>query len=192
MMELKNQGEEIEELKAAKDSLPNPSPNPEPIRRTVRTKVPEIEVQLYRCGKGPIATFRSSLGGWDQNLLEVQEILDKYGFKSLYAFNPSSGRGVPIRFNPRNGRSILSYADGSVILVDGEPKDPLVKPITKTLLGVLLVAILISVFVKETPQWLKNSKLGTGMFPPWVLACAVVVFVRMRKRTRDLLKKYRS
>ncbi|GER29198.1 carbamoyl-phosphate synthase large chain [Striga asiatica] len=45
----------------------------------------------------------------------------QHGFKSIYAFTPESGRGVPIRFNPRNGRSLLTYRDDAVIYVDGEP-----------------------------------------------------------------------
>ena len=91
-------------------------------QRHVRTKVPEIEIHLYRQGKGPIDVFKSTLGGWDQDQLEVRDILEKYGFKSIYAFNTQSGRGVPIRFNPRNGRSLLNYKDGGVVYVDGEPK----------------------------------------------------------------------
>lgn len=185
---------EIVESMATADSPQNPDPdsNPELRRRTVRTKVPEVDIRLFNRGKGPIATFCSSLGGWDQDRLEVQDILEKYGFKSLYSFNPSSGRGVPIRFNPKNGRSILSYTDGSLVLLDGEPKDPLVKPITKFLVGVVLISIVISILMKDPPDWLKNSKFLTGMFPPWVLACAVVVFIRLRKRTKVLLNKYAS
>lgn len=115
-----NQIGEIEEAGPISDgSTPNPNPNPQP---KARTKVPEVEVRLYRKGKGPIDSFKSCLGGWDQNQLEVRDILDKYGFKSLYAFNPESGRGVPIRFNPRNGRSMLPYRDGSEVNIDGEPK----------------------------------------------------------------------
>ena len=91
-------------------------------QRHVRTKVPEVEIHLFRQGRGPIAVFKSSLGGWDQDQLEVRDILEKYGLKSMFAFNPQSGRGVPIRFHPRNGRSILTYRDGAVVYVDGEPK----------------------------------------------------------------------
>lgn len=97
-------------------------PNPTPTKRSVRTKVPEIEIHLYRQGKGPIDVFKARLGGWDQDQLEVRDVLDKYGLKSIFAFNPASGRGVPIRFNPRNGRSMLPYKDGAVIYIDGEPK----------------------------------------------------------------------
>lgn len=94
------------------------NPNPE----TVNTNIPEVEIRLYRQGKGPIAEFKSSLVGWEQNQLDVREILDKYRFKSVYAFSTSMGRGVPIRFNPRNGRSMLGYKDGSVVYLDGEPQ----------------------------------------------------------------------
>lgn len=114
--------QEIEEenREPINDQQPPANPNPNP--RSVKTKVPEVEIHLYRSGKGPIEIFKSSLGGWDRDQLEVQDILDKYGFKSIFAFTPGSGRGVPIRFSARNGRSILTYRDGSVIYVDGEPK----------------------------------------------------------------------
>ena len=120
--EKKNENEigEIEETAVASSDGSSPNRNPSP--KTVRTKVPEVEVHLFRRGKGPIAVFKSSLGGWDQDQLEVRDILDKYGLKSLFAFTPGSGRGVPIRFHPRNGRSMLPYKDGSVLYVDGEPK----------------------------------------------------------------------
>lgn len=111
-----DEGERGESIEPCEECSPNPNP------RSVETKVPEVEVHLFRQGRGPIDVFRSKLGGWDQDRLEVQDILDKYGFKSLFAFNPSSGRGVLIRFSPRNGRSLLSYSDGSVAFIDGEPK----------------------------------------------------------------------
>ena len=110
---------EIEETLDESNPNRNPNPNPNRAPRTVRTLVPEVEIHLFRRGKGPIDVFKSSLGGWDQDQLEVRNILDKYDFKSIFAFNPASGRGVPIRFQ-RNGRSILPYKDGSVIFVDGE------------------------------------------------------------------------
>jgi hypothetical protein len=99
-------------------------PRTDPTRKseTVKTKVPEVEVHLFRRGKGPIDVFKAGLGGWEQDELEVRDILDKYGFKSIYAFNSGAGRGLAIRFNPRNGRSLLTYRDGSVVYIDGEPK----------------------------------------------------------------------
>lgn len=115
---------EIEEAEAAAPLLQKTA-EPEPVlkkNRSVRTNVPEAEVHVYRGGKGPIEVIKMGLGGWDQDQLEVREILDKYGFKSVYAFTPGSGRGVPIRFNPRNGRSLLTYRDGALLYIDGEPK----------------------------------------------------------------------
>ncbi|KDP27508.1 hypothetical protein JCGZ_20148 [Jatropha curcas] len=171
---------------------PNPEPDPKtnPKSRTVRTKVSEVEIHLYRQGKGPIEVFKSSLGGWDQDQLEIRDILEKYGFKSVYAFNPNSGRAAPIRFNPRNGRSLLGYRDGSVICIDGEPKDSLVKPVTKILFSVAVITLLITMVVKEPPEWIKKSNFFGGSYSPWILACAVIVFTRMRKRTKDYLKNH--
>ncbi|KAL5703544.1 hypothetical protein ACHQM5_022080 [Ranunculus cassubicifolius] len=162
--------------------------------KSVTTKVPEVEIHLYRQGKGPIEIFKSSLGGWDQDQLEIHEILDKFGFKSVFAFNPQSGRGVPIRFNPKNGRSLLPYRDGSIVYMDGEPKDSLVSPITKILVGIVAIILMLSVLFKEnvimeTPSWLKKLNLPNLNIPPWVLACCVVVFTRLRKRIRDFFKK---
>lgn len=97
--------------------------NSDRAKKSVRTKIPEVELHVYRQGKGPVSVMKSSLGGWDQDQLEVRDILEQFGFKSIYAYNPNDGgRGVPIRFHPRNGRSILPYKDGSVIYIDGEPK----------------------------------------------------------------------
>ncbi|XP_043691369.1 uncharacterized protein LOC122642036 [Telopea speciosissima] len=188
-MENESEREEIEESSKIDHESSKPhKPNKPP--RTVKTKVPEVEIRLFRRGKGPIDVFKSSLGGWDQNQLEVSDILEKYSFKSIFAFNPESGRGVSIRFNPRNGRSLLPYTDGSVIFIDGEPKDSMVKPITKIAIGIALMTFLIVMLFKETPDWMKRFNLIGGTFPPWVLACAVIVFTRLRKRTRDILKRY--
>ncbi|MFS7982901.1 hypothetical protein Hanom_Chr11g00968181 [Helianthus anomalus] len=173
--------------------LLNSSSESKPRSKSVRTKVPEVEVHLFRSGEGPIDTFKSPLGGWDQDQLEVRDILEKYGLKSVYAFNTQSGRGVPIRFNPKNGRSILPYKDGSVILIDGEPKDSLIKPITRILVGVAALTALIILVMKETPGWAKKLNFTGVNFnaPPWVLACVVIVFTRLRKRTRDFFIKRR-
>ncbi|KAK9748706.1 hypothetical protein RND81_02G074600 [Saponaria officinalis] len=158
--------------------------------KSVRTKVPEVELRVFRQGKGPIAEIKSNLGGWDQDQLEVRDILDQYGFKSIYAFNPTtSSRTVPIRFNPRNGRSLLPYKDGAVICVDGEPKDSLIKPVTRIVVGVVLITILIAVVVTESPVWAEKFNMKGFRIPPWLLTCAVIVFTRMRKRTKDFLQK---
>ncbi|KAK1282060.1 hypothetical protein QJS10_CPB22g00888 [Acorus calamus] len=114
----------IESSSDSSDDSPNPIPIPipNPSARSADAKPPEVEVHLYRCGKGPVEVFKCPLGGWGQDQLEVQDILDKHGLKSIYAFNPASGRAAPIRFNGRNGRSLLTYRDGAVICVDGQPK----------------------------------------------------------------------
>ncbi|KAI4366832.1 hypothetical protein MLD38_022649 [Melastoma candidum] len=165
-------------------------------RKSVRTLVPEVEIHVYRQGKGPVDVSKWRLGGWDQDQLEVRDILDRYGFKSIHAFNPNqvngsgSGRGAPIRFNPRNGRSLLPYKDGAVIYIDGDPKDSLLKPITQILLSVALITLLISFLAKEPPSWIQKLNIGGMNFNPWIIACMVIVFTRMRKRTKDFLKKY--
>jgi len=82
----------------------------------------KVEIHLFRQGEGPIAVFESELGGCEHNRLEVREILHKHSFKSIFAFNPRSGRAVPIRFNPKTGYSVLSYRNGAVLYIDGEPK----------------------------------------------------------------------
>ncbi|KAK2976246.1 hypothetical protein RJ640_021957 [Escallonia rubra] len=182
-MEKHNQTGEIEETTTAAtdESAPLLSGQKSAARaRSVRTKVPEVEVHLFRRGEGPIEVFKLDLGGWDQDQLEVRDILEKYGFKSIYAFNSKSGRGVPIRFNPKNGRSLLPYTDGS---------DSLINPITKILLGVLVITLFIVLALKETPEWVKKLNLAGGSIPAWVLACVVILFTRMRKRTKDFLKK---
>nr|GEV19033.1 WD repeat-containing protein [Tanacetum cinerariifolium] len=102
-------------------------------------------------------------------------------------------RGVPIRFHPKNGRSVLTYKDGSVVSLDGDPKDSLIKPITRILVGVAVLTALIVLVMKETPEWAKKLNI-TGIdfsVPPWVLACVVIVFTRLRKRTRDFFTKTR-
>jgi hypothetical protein len=115
--ENENSTDQIEEIQ------PGPSSNRNPNPKSVHIKTPEVEVRLYRRGRGPVQAFTSRLGGWDQNQLEVGDILETHGLKSLYAFNPEEGkRGVAIRFNVKNGRSMLPYTDGSVVHIDGEPK----------------------------------------------------------------------
>ena len=161
--------------------------------RHVKTKVPEVEIHLFRQGKGPVVVFRSALGGWEQDQLEVGDILEKHGLKCIYAFNHENRvRGVPVRFNPRNGRSLLSYRDGAVVYLDGEPKDSLLKPITKILVGVALLTLMIVIVSRETPEWMKKLNFSSANFSsnfsPWILACVVIVFTRLRKRTKDFLK----
>ncbi|OEL32664.1 hypothetical protein BAE44_0006314 [Dichanthelium oligosanthes] len=168
-----------------------PAPDGKPGSGAAAASAPEVEVQLFRRGR-PVAVFRSPLGGWTQDQLEVGDILEQHGLKSVFAFDPAARkRGVAIRFNARNGRSYLTYGPGSTIFLDGEPKDSLLKPITKMVLGVAAMTVVAAVLLKEAkmPEWLA-SRLGSVSFPPWVLACIVIVFMRLRKRTRDAMKKF--
>ncbi|CAO2834140.1 unnamed protein product [Amaranthus hypochondriacus] len=163
--------------------------NSDRAKKTVRTKIPEVELHVYRQGKGPVSVMKSNLGGWDQDQLEVRDILEQFGFKSIYAYNPNDGgRGVPIRFHPRNGRSILPYKDGSVIYIDGEPKDSLIKPITRIVVGVAIITILIAIVVSESPKWAEKFTFKGMRISPWILTCAIIFFTRMRKRTKDFCK----
>ncbi|KAG2600268.1 uncharacterized protein LOC120707838 isoform X2 [Panicum virgatum] len=179
----------IQEESAA--TAPGPDGKPGSGAAAAAASPPQVEVQLFRRGR-PVAVFRSPLGGWTQDQLEVGDILEQYGLKSVFAFDPAARkRGVSIRFNPRNGRSLLTYAPGSTIFLDGEPMDSLLKPITKMVLGVAAMTVVAAVLFKEAkmPEWLQ-AKLGTVSFPPWVLACMVIVFMRLQKRTKDVMKKF--
>lgn len=68
-------------------------------------------------------------------------------------------------------------------------QDSLVKPITRILIGVALITLMITIVSRETPEWMKKLNFSPGNFPPWILACVVIVFTRMRKRTKDFLNK---
>ncbi|KAH1059230.1 hypothetical protein GmHk_02G003665 [Glycine max] len=67
--------------------------------------------------------------------------------------------------------------------------DSLVKPVTRILVGVALITFMITLVSRDTPDWLKKLNFSGVNFPPWILACVVIVFTRTRKRTRDFLKK---
>ncbi|WOL00341.1 hypothetical protein Cni_G09054 [Canna indica] len=66
-----------DEIEASHEPLLTPNPDSD---SGEKNKMPEVEVHLFRMGRGPIDVFRLKLGGWDQDRLEVQDILDKYGF----------------------------------------------------------------------------------------------------------------
>ncbi|KAL5975479.1 hypothetical protein ACLOJK_019801 [Asimina triloba] len=69
-------------------------------------------------------------------------------------------------------------------------KDSMIKPITKILASIALVVLLLAVFVRETPIWMKTSNFLGVNFPPWILACIVILFMRLRKRTKDVFNKF--
>eukprot|EP01018_Ginkgo_biloba_P019981 Gb_41798 [translate_table: standard] len=60
--------------------------------------------------------------------------MDVYGLKALHAFNTRSGPRSMTLFNPKNGLSIFPYM-GKLVVIDGDPKDFLIKPNSKILLG---------------------------------------------------------
>ncbi|KAK7279771.1 hypothetical protein RJT34_24828 [Clitoria ternatea] len=157
---------------------------------SAKKKVNEVEIHLFRDGEGPTAIFKSKLGGSEHNQLEVREILQNHSLKSIFAFKPQSGRGVPIRFNPKNGRSFLTYRNDAVIFLDGEPKDSMLKPVARILVGVALITIMILLVSWDTSDWINKLNFSGVNFPPLILACVVIVFTRMRKRTKDFLSKY--
>ncbi|KAH9302714.1 hypothetical protein KI387_014297, partial [Taxus chinensis] len=150
--------------------------------------VPEAEVHLYVKGQGPINVFKCPLGGWDQDKLDLIQIMDDYGLKTLYAFSTRSGRGAPLRFNHRNGLSMLAYT-GKQVCIDGDPKDSLLKPITKILLVFALVTFLIAIAIREKPpQWVHNIQVLGGGSLAWTIAIVVFVYSRLRKKLQNVLK----
>lgn len=101
-------------------------PGGETRSQSARTKVPEVEIHLFLTDRGmnPIEVFKWSLGGKEQDQLEARPILYKYGLKTIFAFTVDEARGfcVPIRFNPKDGRSLMTYGDGTVVHIIAEPK----------------------------------------------------------------------
>lgn len=78
---------------------------------------------------------------------------------------------------------VFSLAESSLF------QDSLIKPVTRILVGVALIIFMITLVSRDTPDWLKKLNFSGVNFPPWILACVVIVFTRMRKRTKDFLKK---
>ncbi|XP_058764068.1 uncharacterized protein LOC131637493 [Vicia villosa] len=156
-------------------------------------EVNQVEIHLFRQGQGPIAVFKSELAGCEQNRLDVRRILHQHSLKSIFAFNPRSGRAAPIRFNPKTGNSALPYRNGAVLYIDSEPKESLLKPLSRILIGVALITIMIMLVSGEiavsTPEWVQKLNVSGVNFPPLIVACVVVVFSRMRHRTRRFLKR---
>ncbi|KAG2253940.1 hypothetical protein Bca52824_084076 [Brassica carinata] len=180
----------MQEIEETAPLIDDSQPSGETRSQSATTKVPEVEIHLYRSGKGPIDVFKSNLGGWEQDQLEVRAILEKYGLKSIFAFNVEKGRGVPIRFQ-RNGRSVLTYRDGATVYIDGEPQ-----VISLFFLRILLIVFdsddcyAVNNVSNEGPASVDQEQHLHWELPPWVLACIVIVFTRARKRTRDFFRKY--
>lgn len=155
----------------------------------ITSTIPEVEVHLYVKGEGPIHVFKTPLGGWDQDRLDLQQIMDDYGLKTLYAYSAGSGRGARLRLSPRNGLSILPYS-GKLVYIDGEPKDSWLKPISKILMLLALLTLLVTMILREPPQWIHKFKFRGEGLSLWTVAIVVIVISRLRKKLMNLLRSY--
>ncbi|EAY72815.1 hypothetical protein OsI_00682 [Oryza sativa Indica Group] len=148
---------------------------------------PSVEVRLYRRGAGPVAVFRSALVGPRRDRLQVRAIQAEHGLRALFAFKPESSlRGLRIRSGPAAaaGCSAVPFRDGAVIALDGEPKGSWTKPAAVIVAGVLVPAVMVAVAVKGVPEPLRSSRVVNAVFPPWILASAVIIYARVRTRPR--------
>ncbi|KAG0536181.1 hypothetical protein BDA96_03G042500 [Sorghum bicolor] len=154
---------------------------------TARQRVPFVEVRLYRRGAGPVAIFRSDLSGPRRDRLDVRRIQASHGLRALFAFRPEGprrGRGLRIRCDPAAGYSALPFRDGAAIALDGEPRESWTKPVSVIVAGLLVPAVMAAVAVNGMPEPLRSSRLVNGIFPPWILVSAVIIFARARTRPR--------
>lgn len=65
----------------------------------------------------------------------------------------------------------------------------MIKPVTKILFGLTVITLLITLLFKDRPEWINKLNVPGWNFPPWVIACVVIVFTRIRKRTRNFFMK---
>ncbi|XP_062208359.1 uncharacterized protein LOC133909825 [Phragmites australis] len=146
---------------------------------------PSVEVRLYRRGAGPVAVFRSGLAGPRRDRLDVRRIQAEHELRALFAFKAEgSRRGLRIRPDPAAGYSALPFRDGAVIALDGEPKESWTKPVSMIVAGLLVPAVMALIAVKGVPEPLRSSKVVNGVFTPWILVSAVIIFARVRTRPR--------
>ncbi|MCO5553877.1 hypothetical protein L7F22_007403 [Adiantum nelumboides] len=158
---------------------------------------PEVQVELYIRGKGPVRVFKETLKGWDQKRLDLDRIMRAEKLKAVYAFSLSDGRGNRLLANPRNGLSFLSYSGRPDVLIriDGEPFESYSFMIAKVLLGFVLILGLAALALSESlTEWLSPSR-ESGRSYVVVLLCFVtmlytqLVWRPMRKsRTVNLCK----
>ncbi|EES02339.1 uncharacterized protein LOC8078752 [Sorghum bicolor] len=170
--------------RAEQESLAAPLLEP---TATARQRVPFVEVRLYRRGAGPVAIFRSDLSGPRRDRLDVRRIQASHGLRALFAFRsegPRRGRGLRIRCDPAAGYSALPFRDGAAIALDGEPRESWTKPVSVIVAGLLVPAVMAAVAVNGMPEPLRSSRLVNGIFPPWILVSAVIIFARARTRPR--------
>ncbi|XP_048562137.1 uncharacterized protein LOC125542952 [Triticum urartu] len=146
---------------------------------------PSVEVSLYRRGAGPPKVFRSGLRGPRRDRLDVRGIQAEHGLRALFAFKPGvSRRGLRIRPDPATGDSAVPFRDGAAIALDGEPKVQVswTKPVLMIATGLLVPAVMAVVAFNGVPESLLSSSVVNALFSPWILASAVIVFVRLRMR----------
>ncbi|KAL6838744.1 hypothetical protein ACP4OV_031458 [Aristida adscensionis] len=166
---------------AAQESLAAPLLEPE-----ASSGDPSVEVRLYRRGAGPVAVFRSALTGPRRDRLDVRRIQAEHRLRALFAFQPQGARrGLRIRIDPAAACcSALPFRDGAAIALDGEPRESWTKPASVIVAGLLVPAVMAVLAVKGVPEPLRSSKAVNAVFPPWILASAVIIFARARTRPR--------
>ncbi|PQQ19959.1 uncharacterized protein Pyn_05558 [Prunus yedoensis var. nudiflora] len=49
-------------------------------------------------------------------------------------------------------------------------QDSLIQPVTKILLGVAVITVLITLVLRDPPQWVQKLNISGGNFPPWIIA----------------------
>ncbi|KAJ8426896.1 hypothetical protein Cgig2_005275 [Carnegiea gigantea] len=141
-----------------------------------------LSVQLVQTGTGPKTEQAKTL---DEDRIEfmwfdliLDQIMDK---PSRIGANFSCGDTISFReFNKRLCRTLEAEL---------RDKDSLINPITRIVVGVAIITVLIALVVTEVPEWAEKFNLRGWRIPPWLLACAVIVFTRMRKRTKDFLNQ---
>ncbi|EMS49088.1 hypothetical protein TRIUR3_01804 [Triticum urartu] len=131
------------------------------------------------------ASARDLQGGRRGDRLDVRGIQAEHGLRALFAFKPGvSRRGLRIRPDPATGDSAVPFRDGAAIALDGEPKVQVswTKPVLMIATGLLVPAVMAVVAFNGVPESLLSSSVVNALFSPWILASAVIVFVRLRMR----------
>ncbi|KAL5079431.1 hypothetical protein RYX36_007852, partial [Vicia faba] len=107
----------------------------------------------------------------EQNCLDVRHILHKHSLKSIFTFNPRYDRVAHIRFNPENRNSALPYRNDVVLYIDNEPKESLLKPLSRILIRFALITIMVQMgdqMRKIRPN--DVMKLGDRVYVPVSIA----------------------
>ncbi|XP_024540006.1 uncharacterized protein LOC112349586 [Selaginella moellendorffii] len=156
------------------------------------SRQPLVEVELFIDGKGPEHVFKAPLGGWDQNRLDLEQIMIDYKLRAIYAYSLSSGRGQRLRYNPRNGLSMLPYSgkSDSVIRLDGDPKRSRLVPVIKIGVGIgFIVAMVTCIFVDFSRDWiqaLRNASAGRMML---VVCFVTMIILQISRQARSHKKR---